>query len=62
MIPAVLGQQKAVLVFCGTVSVWVGKVGYLVVLGEYNLVLLNLKCYLVSKWLSCLYTLKEVET
>ena len=46
----------------GAVSVWVGKVGYLVVLGEYNLVLLNIKCYLVSKWLSCLYTLKEVET
>ena len=50
------------LVFGGTVSVWGGTVGYLVVLGQYYLVLLDIKCYLVSKGLSCLNILKEVET
>ena len=45
----------------GAVSVGGGKGWYLVVLGQYNLVLLGIKWNWVSKGLSCLYISKQVE-
>ena len=45
----VLGQRKALLVVLdGTESIWSGTGWYLVVLGQYNLVLLGIKWYWVS--------------
>ena len=40
---------------------WSGTDWYLVVLGQYNLVLLGIKLNLVSTRLLCLYILKKVE-
>ena len=45
----------------GTGSVWGGTSWYMVVLGQYNSVLLSIKLYWVSKVLVCLYILGEVE-
>ena len=42
-------------------SVWGGSGWYLVVLGQYNLVLLGIKWCWVGKGLLCLYVLKKVE-
>ena len=44
-----------------TGSVWCGTGWYLVVLGQYNLVLLGIKWYWVIIWLLCQYVLKKVE-
>ena len=49
------------LVLGGTESVWSGTGWHLVVLGQYNLVLLGVKWYWVSIGLSCLYILKNME-
>ena len=49
------------LVLGGTGSVWGGTGWYLVVLGQYNLVLLGIKLNLVSTRLLCLYILKKSE-
>ena len=49
------------LVFGGDGSVWGGTGWYLVVLGQYNLVLLGIKWNWVSTRLLCLYILKKVE-
>ena len=49
------------LLLGGTESVWVGTGWYLVVLGQYNLVLLGIKWNLVSVGLLCLYILKNME-
>ena len=49
------------LVLGGTGSVWGGTGWYMVVLGQYNSVLLSIKLYWVSKVLVCLYTLEKVE-
>ena len=54
-----LGQYGAVL--AGTGSVWGGTGWYMVVLGQYNSVLLSIKLYGVSKVLVCLYILEKVE-
>ena len=45
----------------GTGSVWCVTVWYLVVLGQYKLLLLGNKWYWVGIGLLCLYVLKEVE-
>ena len=45
----------------GTGSVDVGTGWYLVELGQYNLVLLSIMLYWVSKVLVCLYILEKVE-
>jgi len=45
---AVLGQYGAWLIHDGTGSVWCGAGWYLVVLGQYNLVLLGMKWYWVD--------------
>ena len=47
------------MVLGGTGSVWVGSGWYLVVLGQYNLVLIGIKWYWVSIRLLCLYILKK---
>ena len=44
-----------------SVSVLGGTGWYVVVLGQYNLVLLGIKWYWVSIGLLCLYTLKNME-
>ena len=44
----------------GTGSVWCSTVWYLVVLGQYKLVLLGIKWYWVSMRLLCLYILIKV--
>ena len=49
------------LVFSGDGSVWGGTGWYLVLLGQYNLVLLGIKWNQVVTWLLCLYILKKVE-
>ena len=49
------------LVHGGTGSVWGGTGWYMVVLGQYNSVLLSIKLYLVNKMLVCLYKLEKVE-
>ena len=49
------------LVLDGTGSVWGGTGWYLVVLGQCNLVLLDIKWNWVSTTLLCLYILKKVE-
>ena len=49
------------LVLGGTGSVWDGTGWYLVVLGQCNLVLLDIKWNWVSTTLLCLYILKKVE-
>ena len=49
------------LVFGGTGSVWGGTGWYLVILGQYNLVLLGTKWYWVGIGHLCLYLLKKVE-
>ena len=49
------------LVLGGTGSVWGGTGWYMVVLGQYNSVLLSIKLYWVSKGLVCLYILEKVE-
>ena len=56
----VLGQYRAVLVFGGTGSVWGSTGWYLVILGQYNLVLFGIKWYWVNKGLLCLYILKKI--
>ena len=48
------------LVFCGTGSVWGTTGWYLVILGQYNLVLFGIKWYWVDKGLLCLYILKKI--
>ena len=48
------------MVLGGTGSVWVGSGWYLVVLGQYNLVLIGIKWYWVSIRLLCLYILKKL--
>ena len=48
------------LVFGGTGSVWAGTGWYLVVLGQYNLVLIGIEWYWVSKVLLWLYMLKKL--
>ena len=63
-----LGQHEAELVdtgrywlvFGGDGSVWRGTGWYLMVLGQFNLVLLGIKWNWVSTTLLCLYILKEV--
>ena len=49
------------LVFGGAGSEWGDTGWYLVALGQYNLVLLGIKWYWVSKVLLCLYILEKVE-
>ena len=49
------------MIYDGTESVEGGTGWYLVVLGQYNLVLLGIKWYLVGIGLLCLYVLKKVE-
>ena len=49
------------IVFGGAGSVWGGTGWYLVVLGQCNLVLLDIKWNWVSTTLLCLYILKKVE-
>ena len=49
------------MVLDGTGSVEGGTGWYLVVLGQYNLVLLGIKWYWVSIGLLCLYILKNME-
>ena len=53
----ILGQYKTALVssWCR----WVSVERYLVVLGQYNLVLLGFKWYWVGIGLLCLYVLKK---
>ena len=48
------------LVFGGTGSVWGSTGCYLVILGQYNLVLFGIKWYWVKKGLLCLYILKKL--
>ena len=48
-------------VFGGAGSIWDGTSWYLVVLGQYNLVLLGFKWNWVYTRLACLYILKKVE-
>ena len=45
----------------GTGSVLGGSGWYMVVLGQYNSVMLSIKLYWVSKVLVCLYILEKVE-
>ena len=47
------------LVLGGTGSVWDGTGWYMVVLGQYNLVLIGIKWYWARKVLLCLYILKK---
>ena len=49
------------LVHGGSGSVWGCTGWYMVVLSQYNLVLLSIKLYLVGKLLVCLYILGKVE-
>ena len=49
------------MIYDGTGSVEGGTGWYLVVLGQYNLVLLGIKWYWVSIVLLCLYILKNME-
>ena len=49
------------MIYDGTESVEGGTGWYLVVLGQYNLVLLGFKWYWVGIGLLCLYRLKKVE-
>ena len=49
------------MIYDGTESIEGGTGWYLVVLGQYNLVLLGIKWNLVSVELLCLYTLKNME-
>ena len=56
----VLGQYGVVLVGSGdTGSVWGGTGWYVVVLVQYNLVLLGIKWYWVSKVRLCLYNIEK---
>ena len=48
------------LVFDDTASVWGDTVCNLVVLGQYNLVLIGIEWYWVNKGLLCLYILKKL--
>ena len=48
------------LVFGGTGSVWGSTGWYLVILGQFNLVLFGIKWYWVNKGLLCLYILKKL--
>ena len=48
------------LVFGGTGSVWGSTGWYLVILGQFNLVLFGIKWYWVIKGLLCLYILKKL--
>ena len=54
-------MERKWLVFCGSGSVWGSTGWYMVVLSQYNLVLLSIKLYLVGKLLVCLYILGKVE-
>ena len=54
-----LGQFWPVV--AGTRSVWGGTGWYMVVLGQYNSVLLRIKLYWVSKGVVCLYILEKVD-
>ena len=56
-----VSKRRYRLVIGGTDSVWDGTGVNLVVLGQYNLVLLGIKWNWVSTRLLCLYILKEVE-
>ena len=57
----VLGQYRAGwLVFGGTWSVWGSTGWFLVILGQYNLVLFGIKWCWVNKGLLCLYILKKI--
>ena len=47
------------LVLGGTWSLWGGTGWYMVVLGQYNLVLIGIKWYWARKVLLCLYILKK---
>ena len=49
------------MIYDGTESVEGGTGWYLVVLGQYNLVMLGIRWYWVSRGLLCLYILKKVE-
>ena len=49
------------MVISDTESIWGGTGWYLVVIGQYDLVLLGIKWYWVSIRLLCLYILKKVE-
>ena len=49
------------MVFGGTRSVWGSTGWHLVILGQYNLVLLGIKWNWVSARLLCLYILKNME-
>ena len=53
--PSTLDGDQSIDEIAG--AVWGSTGWYLVVLGQYNLVLLGIKW----KWLSCLYILKKVE-
>ena len=55
------GSVEGWLEFGGAGSVWGGTSWYLVMLGQYNLVLLGIKWNWVSTTLLCLYILKNVE-
>ena len=54
-------MKQSWLIHNNTRSVWGGTGWYLVVLGQYNLVLLGIKWYWVGIGLLCLYVLKKVE-
>ena len=48
------------LVIDGTGSVWSNTGSNLMVLGQYNLVLIGIEWYWVNKGLLCLYILKKI--
>ena len=48
------------LVFGGTGSVWGSTGWYLMILGQFNLVLIGIELYWVNKGLLCLYILKKI--
>ena len=56
-----VSRSRYWLVLGGTGSVWGGNGWYLVLLGQFNLVLLGIKWYWVGIGLLCLYVLKKVE-
>ena len=48
-------------IISGTLWYWVSIRRYWLVLGQYKLVLLDIRWYMVSKGLVCLYILEKVE-
>ena len=56
-----VSRRRHWLVFGGAGSVWGGTGWYLVILGQYNLILLGIKWNWVTTRLLCLYILKKSE-